>query len=86
LDVESIFLRGDQLAIQALAAGDPPIMSTGQVVQANLSGFDLALTTGVESYDDSTIFRGVHVPDLGIESRGTAWRQPGVSSSPAAIR
>jgi len=56
LDVEPIFLRGGQLAIQALAAGDPPIMSIGQVVQANLSGFNLALIAGVESYYDSTIF------------------------------
>jgi len=56
LDVEPIFLRGGQLAIQALAAGDPPIMSIGQVVQANLSGFDLALVAGVERFYDSTIF------------------------------
>lgn len=56
LDVEPIFLRGGQLAIQALAGGDPPIMSIGQVVQANLAGFDLALIAGVESYYDSTIF------------------------------
>jgi NitT/TauT family transport system substrate-binding protein len=56
LDVDPIFLRGGQLAIQALAAGDPPIMSIGQVVQANLAGFDLALIAGVESYYDSTIF------------------------------
>jgi NitT/TauT family transport system substrate-binding protein len=56
LDAEPIFLRGGQLAIQALAAGDPPIMSIGQVVQANLSGFNLALLAGVESYYDTTIF------------------------------
>jgi NitT/TauT family transport system substrate-binding protein len=56
LDVEPIFLRGGQLAIQALAAGDPPLMSIGQVVQANLAGFDLALIAGVESFYDSTIF------------------------------
>ncbi|MBI2181342.1 MAG: ABC transporter substrate-binding protein [Deltaproteobacteria bacterium] len=56
LDVDPIFLRGGQLAIQALAAGDPPIMSIGQVVQANLAGFDLALSAGVEIHYDSTIF------------------------------
>src|SRR5215468_1426444 len=56
LDVEPIFLRGGQLAIQALAGGEPPIMSIGQVVQASLSGFDLMLVAGVESYYDSTIF------------------------------
>ena len=56
LDVEPIFLRGGQLAIQALAGGDPPLMSIGQVVQAGLAGFDLALIAGVESYYDSTVF------------------------------
>jgi len=56
LDVEPIFLRGGQLAIQALAGGDPPIMSIGQVVQAGLSGFDLALIAGVESYYDAIVF------------------------------
>jgi ABC-type nitrate/sulfonate/bicarbonate transport system substrate-binding protein len=56
LDAEPIFLRGGQLAIQALAAGDPPIMSIGQVVQANLSGFNLALLAGVESFYDTTVF------------------------------
>jgi ABC-type nitrate/sulfonate/bicarbonate transport system substrate-binding protein len=48
LDVEPIFLRGGQLAIQALAGGDPPLMSIGQVV--------LALIAGVEIYYDSTVF------------------------------
>jgi len=56
LDVEPVFLRGGQLAIQALAGGDPPMMSIGQVVQAGLSGFDLTLIAGVENYYDSTIF------------------------------
>jgi NitT/TauT family transport system substrate-binding protein len=56
LDVEPIFLRGGQLAIQALAGGDPPLMSIGQVVQAGLAGFDLVLIAGVESYYDSTVF------------------------------
>jgi NitT/TauT family transport system substrate-binding protein len=56
LDVEPIFLRGGQLAIQALAGGDPPLMSIGQVVQAGLAGFDLTLVAGVEIYYDSTVF------------------------------
>ncbi|HSK29064.1 MAG TPA: ABC transporter substrate-binding protein [Candidatus Limnocylindria bacterium] len=56
LDVEPIFLRGGQLAIQALAGGDPPLMSIGQVVQAGLAGFDLVLIAGVEIYYDSTVF------------------------------
>lgn len=61
LDVEPVFLRGGQLAIQALAGGDPPLMSIGQVVQAGLAGFDLTLIAGVESYYDSTVFgaRGI---------------------------
>ena len=56
LDVEPVFLRGGQLAIQSLAGGDPPIMSIGQVIQADLSGFDLALIAGVESLYDSSVF------------------------------
>jgi len=56
LDVEPIFLRGGQLAIQALAGGDPPLMSIGQVVQAGLAGHDLTLIAGVEMYYDSTVF------------------------------
>lgn len=56
LDVEPIFLRGGQLAIQALASGDPPLMSIGQVVQASLAGHDLVLIGGVEIYYDSTVF------------------------------
>jgi NitT/TauT family transport system substrate-binding protein len=56
LDVEPIFLRGGQMAIQALAGGDPPLMSIGQVVQAGLAGHDLVLIAGVEIYYDSTVF------------------------------
>src|SRR5437588_104226 len=33
LEVEPIFLRGGQLATQALAGGDPPIVNIGTVVQ-----------------------------------------------------
>ena len=80
LDVEPVFLRGGQLAIQALAAGDPPLMSIGQVVQANLSGFNLVLIAGVESFYDSTIFGrpGITRPEqlkgkrLGISGYGAA--------------
>ena len=56
LDVEPIFLRGGQMAIQALASGDPPLMSIGEVVQASLAGHDLVLIGGVEIYYDSTVF------------------------------
>lgn len=38
LEVEPIFLRGGQMATQALVAGDPPIVNIGTVVQASLQG------------------------------------------------
>ena len=56
LDVEPIFLRGGQLAIQALAGGDPPIVSIGAVVQANLQGFNLVLIASVETMYDQILF------------------------------
>ncbi len=56
LDVEPIFLRGGQLAIQALAGGDPPIVSIGAVVQANLQGFNLVLIASVETTYDQILF------------------------------
>ena len=80
LDVEPIFLRGGQLAIQALASGDPPLMSIGQVVQASLAGYDLVLVGGVEIYYDSTVFArpGITRPEqlkgkrIGISGYGAA--------------
>jgi NitT/TauT family transport system substrate-binding protein len=56
LDVEPIFLRGGQLATQALAAGDPPIVNIGTVVQANLTGFNLVLVAAVETSYDQIVF------------------------------
>jgi len=56
LDVEPIFLRGGQLATQALAAGDPPIVNIGTVVQANLTGFNLVLIAAVETSYDQIVF------------------------------
>ena len=56
LEVEPIFLRGGQMATQALVAGDPPIVNIGTVVQANLSGYNLALIAAVESYYDQIVF------------------------------
>src|ERR1044071_3115416 len=41
LDVELIFLRGGQVAIQALTGGDPPIVTIGNVIIANLQGHDI---------------------------------------------
>ena len=56
LDVEPIFLRGGQIATMALAAGDPPIVNIGTVVQANLSGYNLVLIAAVETKYDQIVF------------------------------
>jgi NitT/TauT family transport system substrate-binding protein len=56
LDVEPIFLRGGQIATQALAAGDPPIVNIGTVVQANLQGYNLVLVAAVETQYDQIVF------------------------------
>src|SRR5919109_2823273 len=56
LDVEPIFLRGGQVATQALAGGDPPIVNIGTVVQANLTGYNLVLVAAVENQYDQIVF------------------------------
>jgi len=56
LEVEPIFLRGGQVATQALAGGDPPIVNIGTVVQADLTGFDLVLVAAVETTYDQIVF------------------------------
>ncbi len=56
LEVEPIFLRGGQIATQALASGDPPIVNIGTVVQADLRGFDLVLVAAVETAYDQIVF------------------------------
>lgn len=56
LDVEPIFLRGGQIATQALAGGDPPIVNIGTVVQANLTGYNLVLIAAVETKYDLIVF------------------------------
>ncbi|MGH7775376.1 MAG: ABC transporter substrate-binding protein [Candidatus Binatia bacterium] len=56
LEVEPIFLRGGQIATQALAAGDPPIVNIGTVVQANLQGYSLVLVAAVETKYDQIVF------------------------------
>src|SRR6059036_2018620 len=56
LEVEPVFLRGGQIATQALAGGDPPIVNIGTVVQANLTGFNLVLVAAVETYYDQIVF------------------------------
>jgi NitT/TauT family transport system substrate-binding protein len=49
-------LRGGQIATQALAGGDPPIVNIGTVVQADLTGFDLVLVAAVETTYDQIVF------------------------------
>jgi NitT/TauT family transport system substrate-binding protein len=56
LDVDPVFLRGGQIATQALAGGDPPIVNIGTVVQANLTGFTLVLVAAVETQYDQIVF------------------------------
>lgn len=56
LDVEPIFLRGGQMATQALVAGDPPIVNIGTVVQASLVGYNLVLVAAVETNYDQIVF------------------------------
>jgi len=49
LDVDPVFLRGGQVATQALAAGEPPIVNVGTVIQANLTGYNLVLIISMEN-------------------------------------
>jgi len=49
LDVDPVFLRGGQVATQALAAGEPPIVNVGTVIQANLTGYNLVLMISMEN-------------------------------------
>jgi NitT/TauT family transport system substrate-binding protein len=56
LDVELIFLRGGQVAIQALAGGDPPVVTIGNVILANLQGHDIVLVASVENSYDQVVF------------------------------
>ncbi len=56
LDVELIFLRGGQVAVQALASGDPPIVTIGNVILANLQGYDEVLVASVENSYDQIVF------------------------------
>src|SRR4030095_16207549 len=58
LAVELIFLRGGRVAIEALTGGDPPIVTVGNVIIANLQGHDILLVGSVEnSYDQSVMTR-----------------------------
>ena len=64
LEVEPIFLRGGQVATMALAAGDPPIVNIGTVVQANLSGYNLVLVAAVETKYDQIVFARPEITKL----------------------
>jgi len=64
LEVEPIFLRGGQIATQALAGGDPPIVNIGTVVQANLTGFNLVLVAAVETAYDQIVFARPEIKSL----------------------
>jgi NitT/TauT family transport system substrate-binding protein len=57
LDVELIFLRGGQVAIQALTGGDPPIVTIGNVIIANLQGHDIVLVGSVENSYDQVVLK-----------------------------
>ena len=52
LEVEPIFLRGGQMATQALVAGDPPIVNIGTVVQASLQGYIVFARKGINKLED----------------------------------
>jgi NitT/TauT family transport system substrate-binding protein len=56
LDVDPIFLRGGQIATQALAAGEPPIVNVGTVIQANLTGYNLVLIASMENKFYQVVF------------------------------
>src|SRR6059036_1102672 len=64
LEVEPVFLRGGQIATQALAGGDPPIVNIGTVVQANLTGFSLVLVAAVETAYDQIVFARPEIKTL----------------------
>src|SRR5262245_66265543 len=64
LEVEPIFLRGGQVATQALVSGDPPIVNIGTVVQANLTGYNLVLVAAVENQYDQIVFARPGITNL----------------------
>jgi NitT/TauT family transport system substrate-binding protein len=64
LEVEPIYLRGGQMATQALVAGDPPIVNIGTVVQASLRGHNLVLVAAVETNYDQIVFARPNITKL----------------------
>src|SRR5262245_1470243 len=49
------FLRGGRVALQALTGGNPPLMTVGNVIIANLQGHDIVLVGAVENSYDQTV-------------------------------
>jgi NitT/TauT family transport system substrate-binding protein len=80
LDVEPIFLRGGQMATQALVAGDPPIVNIGTVVQASLRGHNLVLVAAVENNYDQIVFARPHITKL-EQLKGKAFGVSGFGSA-----
>jgi NitT/TauT family transport system substrate-binding protein len=80
LEVEPIFLRGGQIATQALAGGDPPIVNIGTVVQANLTGFSLVLVAAVETQYDQIVFARPGITKL-EQLKGTKFGISGFGSA-----
>jgi ABC-type nitrate/sulfonate/bicarbonate transport system substrate-binding protein len=64
VDVDPVFLRGGQIATQALAGGDPPIVNVGTVVQASLTGYNLALVAAIENTYYQVVFARPEIKKL----------------------
>jgi NitT/TauT family transport system substrate-binding protein len=64
VDVDPVFLRGGQIATQALAGGDPPIVNVGTVVQASLTGYNLALVAAIENTYYQVVFTRPEIKKL----------------------
>ncbi len=80
LEVEPIFLRGGQMATQALVAGDPPIVNIGTVVQASLRGHNLVLLAAVENNYDQIVFARPNITRL-EQLKGKAFGVSGFGSA-----
>jgi ABC-type nitrate/sulfonate/bicarbonate transport system substrate-binding protein len=80
LEVEPIFLRGGQMATQALVAGDPPIVNIGTVVQASLRGHNLVLVAAVENNYDQIVFARPNITKL-EQLKGKAFGVSGFGSA-----
>ena len=75
LEVDPVFLRGGQLATQALAAGEPPIVNVGTVIQANLTGYNLMLIISMENKFYQLVFVRPRHRQPGAVKRQKTWDQ-----------